>query len=102
MARQTKKLVTAVFRDRYDAEQAFDYLHAKGYTHNEINVLMSDKTRSTFYSDDEKEPHHAASSMVTEGMGVGGAIGTAIRTPWRPLPRLVPASPSPELAPALR
>ena len=78
MARETKKIVTAVFRDRYDAEQAFDYLHSKGYSHNEINVLMSDKTRSNFYPDGEHDPHHSAGSLATEGMGVGGAIGTTV------------------------
>jgi hypothetical protein len=39
---------------------------------------MSDKTRSNFYPDGESDPHHAAGSLATEGMGVGGAIGTAI------------------------
>ena len=76
---QKKKLVSSVFRDRYDAERAFDYLHAKGYLDSEINVLMSDKTRSTFYPLSNKEDEkHEAGSMATEGMGVGGAIGTAV------------------------
>jgi hypothetical protein len=74
-----KKIVTAVFRDRFDAERAFDYLHAKGYTDAEINVLMSDRTRSTFYPTSQKEENkHDAGTMATEGMGVGGAIGTAV------------------------
>ena len=74
-----KKLVTAVFRDRYDAERAFDYLHAKGYMDSEINVLMSDRTRSTFYPlSNKEEDKHKAGTMATEGMGVGGALGTAI------------------------
>jgi len=79
MAQAQKKLVTAVFRDRFDAERAFDYLHAKGYMDSEINVLMSDKTRSTFYPMANKdETKHEAGSKATEGMGVGGAIGTAV------------------------
>jgi len=74
-----KKLVTAVFRDRYDAERAFDYLHAKGYVDSEINVLMSDRTRATFYPlSNKEEDKHKAGTMATEGMGVGGAIGTAV------------------------
>jgi len=79
MAQSAKKLVTAVFRDRFDAERAFDYLHARGYSDSEINVLMSDKTRSTFYPMANKdESKHEAGSKAAEGMGVGGAIGTAV------------------------
>jgi len=76
---EKKKIVSAVFRDRLDAERAFDYLHAKGYTDNEINVLMSDRTRSTYYPAGTKEENKlSAGTMATEGMGVGGAIGTAV------------------------
>jgi hypothetical protein len=76
-----KKMVMAVFRDRYDAERAFDYLHAKGYLNSEINVLMSDKTRATFGASSDlgkKEDKKNAGTLATEGMGVGGAIGTAV------------------------
>src|SRR5262245_32771819 len=79
MAQEKRKMVTAVFRDRFDAERAFDYLHAKGYTDSEINVLLSDRTRATYYPESKKdEDKHKAGSMATEGMGVGGAIGTAV------------------------
>lgn len=70
-------MVVGVFRDRNDAERAFDYLHTLGYTQSEINVLMSDKTRTAYYPGQE-EKRHDAGSLATEGMGVGGAIGTAI------------------------
>jgi hypothetical protein len=73
-----KKIVTGVFRNRVDAEKAFDYLYANGYRDSEINVLMSDSTRSTFYPTSGEKDKHAAGTMATEGMGVGGAIGTAV------------------------
>src|SRR5262245_27816 len=74
MAHQEKsRMVTCVFRDRYDAERAFDYLHAQGYADSDINVLMSDKTRTTHYPmSKEPEDAHAAGTLATEGMGVGG------------------------------
>ena len=72
-----KKMVTAIFRNRVDSEQAFDYLYARGYVDSDINVLMSDKTRSSFYTEDESEKHQAG-TLAAEGMGVGGAIGTAV------------------------
>lgn len=71
------KMVTGVFRDRYDAERAFDYLHGAGYSDSEINVLMSDRTRAAYYPDKDHSKHEAG-SLATEGMGVGGAIGTAV------------------------
>lgn len=77
MAQHKKKMVTGVFRDRYDAERAFDYLHGAGYLDSEINVLMSDRTRSSYYSSRDEDKHEAG-SLATEGMGVGGAIGTAV------------------------
>lgn len=72
-----KKMVTGVFRNRYDAERAFDFLHGMGYLNEEINVLMSDRTRASFYQQNQGEKHEAG-SLATEGMGVGGAIGTAV------------------------
>lgn len=79
MAQRKEKMVTGVFRDRLDAERAFDYLHALGYSDTEINVLMSDKTRSSYYGTErEGMSEHGAGSLATEGMGVGGAIGTAV------------------------
>jgi hypothetical protein len=71
------KMVTAVFRDRLDAEQALDFLHSKGYDRNTINVLMSDKT-APLGATSTTQPHHNASSAVAEGMSVGGVIGTAV------------------------
>src|SRR5947209_20611046 len=77
MANKTK-MVTAVFRDRANAQAAYDTLRNRGYLDNEINVLMSDKTRSTYFANKEEHEKHDAGSLATEGMGVGGAIGTAV------------------------
>jgi len=72
------KMVTAVFRDRANAQAAYDMLRSKGYLDSEINVLMSDKTRSNWFSTTQEHEKHEAGTMATEGMGVGGAIGTAV------------------------
>jgi hypothetical protein len=72
-----RKMVTAVFRDPVNAQRAHDALRRRGYTDTEINVLMSDKTRSTYFSGEEPGSIKAG-TMATEGMGVGGAIGTAL------------------------
>jgi hypothetical protein len=73
-----KTMLTAVFRDRADAEAAFDFLRLRGYSNSEVNVLMSDRTRSAFLSTVENEEKHEAGSLAAEGMGIGGAIGTAV------------------------
>src|SRR5438094_521381 len=72
-----QKMVTAVFRDPVNAQRAHDALRRRGYTDTEINVLMSDKTRSTYFSGEEPGKIKAG-TMATEGMGVGGAVGTAV------------------------
>jgi len=77
--KKKQKMVTAVFRDRNDSEQAFDYLYHLGYTDREINVLMSDKTHSTLFGERREErQQHKAGTKAEEGMGIGGAIGTAV------------------------
>lgn len=73
-----QQMVTAVFRNRQHAERAFDWLHSRGYTDSEINVLMSDKTRATYYSSKDEGEKFPVGSHLEEGMGVGGAIGTAV------------------------
>lgn len=71
------KMVTGVFRNRMDAEQAFEYVRGLGYADSEVNVLMSDQTRASFLPSSTEEKHPAG-TLATEGMGVGGALGTAI------------------------
>jgi hypothetical protein len=72
-----KKMVTAVFRDPVNAQRAHDALRRRGYTDTEINVLMSDKTRSTYFSGQEPGSIKTGTKGAA-GMGVGGAIGTAV------------------------
>jgi hypothetical protein len=71
-----QKMVTAVFRDRHDANAAWSWLTARGYTPDEINMLMSESTKTRYYSQDEEEI--SASSHAAEGVAAGGAIGTAV------------------------
>jgi len=66
--------VTAVFRNRFDASAAYDYVMGKGYTRDEVNVMMSNSTREAF----QHEGKQNVGSHATEGAAVGGAIGTAV------------------------
>lgn len=79
MAASKQTMMTAVFRDRFKAQHAYDWLLDNGYSSSELNVLMSDKTRSTYFQaeDGEEEPMKAGNQAV-EGVAMGGAIGTAV------------------------
>jgi hypothetical protein len=78
MAEKKQKMVSGVFRNRNDSEQAFDYLYHLGYTDREINVLMSDRTQKTLLGESQQGTKHSAGTKAEEGLGIGGAIGTAV------------------------
>jgi hypothetical protein len=75
--KEKPRMVTAVFRDRLNAQSAYDMLRNRGYLDSEINVLMSDKTRSAYLTGDEAKQKLHAGTMAAEGAGIGGAVGTA-------------------------
>jgi hypothetical protein len=72
-----KRMVTAVFRDRTQANRVYTWLRDRGYTADEINVLMSDQTRAAYDTADEEEIV-SSGTHAAEGMATGGAIGTAV------------------------
>lgn len=65
------KLVTGLFKSRVAAEAAVDAIIKRGYTREDISVLMSDATRSKEFAVETRT--HAA-----DGAGIGGAIGGAV------------------------
>lgn len=81
MTKKKDSMVTGVFRNKLDADRAYDALIRRGYADSEINVLMSDQTRTNYYGvrpAEEREAKHEPGTLAVEGMGVGGAIGTAV------------------------
>jgi hypothetical protein len=64
--------LTGMFRDRESTEQAYTSLRDRGYSEDEINVLMSDQTRDKYYKDG---PETELGSKALEGTGAGAAIG---------------------------
>jgi len=65
------KLVTGLFKNKVAAETAVDALMKRGYSRDEISVLMSDATRSKEFALQTRT--HAA-----DGAGIGGAVGGAV------------------------
>ena len=64
---------SGIFRDRSSAEKAYQSLHERGYGKDDVNLLMSDETRKTHFSDDAS--HTELGDKAMEGAGVGSAIG---------------------------
>ena len=69
-------MTTAMFRDRASAERAYDALHQRGYTKDDVNLLMSDDTRKTHFGDHTADTDLGDKAM--EGAGVGSAIGGTV------------------------
>ena len=65
------KLVTGLFKTRVAAEAAVDAIIKRGYTRDDISVLMSDATKS-------KEFAIETGTHAADGAGIGGAVGGTI------------------------
>ena len=68
-------LLTGMFTDRDSAERAYNSAISRGYSKDDVNLMMSDQTRSTWYSDDDPAGDSALGSKALEGAGTGSAIG---------------------------
>jgi hypothetical protein len=64
-------LLTGVFYDRETTEKAYRDLIDRGYTEQEINVMMSEETRDKYYKDGDSE----VGTKALEGTGVGAMVG---------------------------
>ncbi|WP_315984810.1 hypothetical protein [Hymenobacter sp. BT190] len=64
---------TGMFRDRDSAERAYSSLSSRGYSKDDVNLLMSDETRKTHFGDNTADTDLGDKAM--EGAGVGSAIG---------------------------
>jgi hypothetical protein len=67
------RMVTGMFRDRDSAENAYRSLNERGYTNDDVNVMMSDETRKRHFSDDDAKTD--LGNKALEGAGVGAGIG---------------------------
>jgi hypothetical protein len=72
---EDRRMLTGLFNDRESTESAYRSLRDRGYTDDEINVLMSDSTRDKYYKGSEVVEHD---TKALEGAGTGGAIGGAL------------------------
>ena len=64
-------LVTALFNNKTQAEATVDALIKRGYTRDDISVIMSDETRSKHFAIE-------TGNKAADGTGIGGAVGGVI------------------------
>jgi hypothetical protein len=66
-------LMTGLFPDRDSAERGYNALSERGYSSNDVNVVMSDDTKKRHFTAAGTETE--LGNKAAEGAGVGGAIG---------------------------
>lgn len=69
-------MLTGMFRDRRSTEHAYNSMHERGYSEDEINMVMSKETHDKYFSDDKEETE--LGNKAAAGSGAGSAIGGAI------------------------
>ncbi len=71
-----KGMLTGMFSDRKSTEKAYNSMHERGYTEDEINLVMSKETHEKYFSDDKEETE--LGNKAAAGSGAGSAIGGTI------------------------
>jgi uncharacterized protein YjbJ (UPF0337 family) len=75
---QQNKMVTGLFRDRESAERAYGSLESRGYSKDDVNLMMSDETRQKHFGASAADADTALGSKALEGAGAGSAIGGTV------------------------
>lgn len=69
--------ITGIFPDRASAERVFDAIRDRGYDRSEIDVIMTEDSRATYFPDNDSGSSEMGDRAM-EGAGVGSAIGGTI------------------------
>ena len=69
----SSRMMTGMFRDRSSAERAYNSLSSRGYTKDDVNLIMSDDTRKRHFGEDTADTDLGDKAL--EGAGAGSAIG---------------------------
>ena len=78
MTTNSGRMLTGMFADRESTENAYDTLHKRGYTKDDINLVMSDETRKKYFSKGETEVGTKAMEGAGTGSAIGGVVGAAV------------------------
>jgi hypothetical protein len=69
----SSRMMTGMFRDRESAERAYQSLSSRGYTKDDVNLVMSDDTRKRHFGEHTADTDLGDKAL--EGAGAGSAIG---------------------------
>jgi hypothetical protein len=69
-------MVTGLFRDRESAERAYNSVTTRGYSNDDVNLLMSEETRNRHFAVDDRPTE--LGNKALEGAGTGAAIGGTV------------------------
>ena len=70
-----RDLYTGTFRDRDALDRTVSGLRERGYTDDDLHVIMSDDTRKRYYDRDADTVEIEEGSKAMEGAGTGAALG---------------------------
>lgn len=73
-------MVTGVFYSRDEAERAYNSLLQRGYSQDEIVLLMSEETKKTRFENSDRDTELGSKAMEKAGVGsaIGGSAGAVI------------------------
>lgn len=78
VAEEHGRMLTGMFPDRESTETAYESLRARGYTDDEVNLLMSDDTKKKHFSKGQTEIGNKALEGAGTGSAIGGAVGATV------------------------
>ncbi|MDB5806375.1 MAG: hypothetical protein JWN73_3697 [Betaproteobacteria bacterium] len=76
MTETTTHTVTGLFPDRAGVESAYQSAVDRGYTVDDVNLVMSDETRKRHFTNGTVETE--LGNKAAKGAGIGGAVGGTI------------------------
>ena len=71
---RSDRLMTGMFRDRDSAERAYACMTQRGYENKDVNVLMSNDTRTRCFPKDDPNKTELG-TKAAEGAGIGALAG---------------------------
>lgn len=75
------RALTALFKNKEDADSAYEWLLKYGYNSSEIHLLMSEETRQKYHYPKRDEPETTEEDTMKgleTGAAVGGGIGATL------------------------
>lgn len=70
-------MVTGLFPDRASAERAYESLSSRGYSQDDVNLVMSDDARKRHFAEAPGTSTELG-NKAAKGAGVGGGIGATV------------------------